>query len=401
MDDPYKSVPIRSSEITPKSLYLSRRDFMKTAGAVAATTLLAACAPGLATGNLPTPTGLSVSQKTDELGDPLNSYQDITNYNNYYEFTTDKQGVAPLSANFKTEPWSVQVYGLVANPKTYAVEDLIQKFPPQERIYRLRCVEAWSLVVPWDGFPLSNILKEVQPTSAAKFVRFEAILDPKDMPGQNDPTYPWPYQEGLRLDEAMNQFLAALKITPGYADPHNNIGTTLEKQGRFDEAMEHFQEALRLKPDFADAHYNLGVALGRKGRSDEAAKEFQRVLELRPNYAEAHNNLGVMLERKGQLEEATGQYREAARLKPGYANARYNLGVALVRQGRLEQAINEFQEALRLKPDYAAAQSNLAAALTMKQTLKTNQEVRRSLERRTSCDAKPLEQPLSHSSSAR
>lgn len=217
MDDPYKSVPIRSSEITPKSLYLSRRDFMKTAGAVAATTLLAACAPGLATGSLPTPTGLSVSQKTDELGDPLNSYQDITNYNNYYEFTTDKQGVAPLSANFKTEPWSVQVYGLVANPKTYAVEDLIQKFPPQERIYRLRCVEAWSLVVPWDGFPLSNILKEVQPTSAAKFVRFEAILDPKDMPGQNDPTYPWPYQEGLRLDEAMNDL--TILATGLYGEP--------------------------------------------------------------------------------------------------------------------------------------------------------------------------------------
>ena len=204
MDNPFKSTPIRSSEITPKSVYLSRRQFMKAAGATAATALLAACAPALAPAAVPTPTGLHTTKTTDELGNPIDSYQDITNYNNYYEFTTDKQGVAPMSANFKTEPWSVQVYGLVANPKTYAVDDLVKKFPPQERIYRLRCVEAWSLVVPWDGFPLSNVLKEVQPTSAAKFVRFETILDPKDMPGQSDPSYPWPYQEGLRLDEAMN-----------------------------------------------------------------------------------------------------------------------------------------------------------------------------------------------------
>jgi len=217
MDDPYKSVPVRSSEITPKSVYFSRRSFLKTAGAAAATALLAACAPALSTAALPTPTGLSAGTKTDELGDPLNSYQDITNYNNYYEFTTDKQGVAPLSANFKTQPWSVQVYGLVANPKTYAVEDLIKKFPPQERIYRLRCVEAWSLVVPWEGFPLSGLLKEAQPTSAAKFVRFETLLDPKDMPGQSDPSYPWPYQEGLRLDEAMNDL--AILATGLYGEP--------------------------------------------------------------------------------------------------------------------------------------------------------------------------------------
>jgi sulfoxide reductase catalytic subunit YedY len=217
MDNPFKSIPIRSSEITPKSVYLSRRQFMKAAGATAATALLAACAPALSPAAVATPTGLHISKTTDELGDPIDSYQDITNYNNYYEFTTDKQGVAPMSANFKTEPWSIQVYGLVANPKTYSVDDLIQKFPPQERIYRLRCVEAWSLVIPWDGFPLSNVLKEVQPTSAAKFVRFETILDPKDMPGQTDPTYPWPYQEGLRLDEAMNDL--TILATGLYGEP--------------------------------------------------------------------------------------------------------------------------------------------------------------------------------------
>jgi len=204
MSEKFKSVPVRSSEITPKSVYFSRRQFMQTMGVTAAGALLAACSPILSAVQVPTPTGLSAGAKTDELGNPLNSYADITNYNNYYEFSLDKQAVAPLSKNFKTDPWSVQVYGMVANPKTYAVEDLISKFPPQERIYRLRCVEAWSMVVPWQGFPLASLLKEVQPTSSAKFVRFESVLDSKDMPGQLDPTYPWPYQEGLRLDEAMN-----------------------------------------------------------------------------------------------------------------------------------------------------------------------------------------------------
>jgi sulfoxide reductase catalytic subunit YedY len=217
MSEEYKSVPVHSSEITPKHLYFSRREFIKTMGVVAGTSLLVACAPGLSSAPVPTPTGLTVSKKTDELGNPLNSYYDITNYNNYYEFSIDKQAVAPLSHNFKTSPWTVQVYGLVSNPKTYAVEDLTQKFTPQERIYRLRCVEAWSMVIPWEGFPLSSLLKEVQPTSDAKYVRFETVLDPKDMPGQSDPTYPWPYQEGLRMDEAMNDL--TILATGLYGEP--------------------------------------------------------------------------------------------------------------------------------------------------------------------------------------
>jgi sulfoxide reductase catalytic subunit YedY len=217
MNEEYKSVPVRPSEITPKEVYFSRRDFLKLAGVATAGTLLAACAPVLSSAPVPTPTGLVAGQKTDELGDPLNSYADITNYNNYYEFSYDKQSVAPLSQNFKTSPWTVQVYGLVNNPKTYGVDELIKKFPPQERIYRLRCVEAWSMVIPWQGFPLASLLKEVQPTSAAKYVRFETILDPKDMYGQSDPSYPWPYQEGLRMDEAMNDL--AILGTGLYGEP--------------------------------------------------------------------------------------------------------------------------------------------------------------------------------------
>ncbi|GAB4548681.1 MAG: protein-methionine-sulfoxide reductase catalytic subunit MsrP [Anaerolineales bacterium] len=192
---------IRSSEITPKEVYLSRRDFIKASGLVAGSMALAACAPNVpATESAAAPTSAAV----DELGDPVNSYEDITNYNNYYEFTTDKQGVAGLAKNFTTAPWTVEVGGLVQTPKTFGVEDLLKLFPIEERVYRLRCVEAWSMVIPWNGFPLAKLLEMVAPTSDAKYVRFESVYRPAEMPGQDSPFYPWPYQEGLRLDEAMN-----------------------------------------------------------------------------------------------------------------------------------------------------------------------------------------------------
>jgi methionine sulfoxide reductase catalytic subunit len=216
-----KTIP--SSEITPKEVYLSRREFIRATGIIAGSMALAACAPQIASPaptNVPanaqstaatgspemtTPTtGEAAAGLMDERGDPANSLKDITNYNNYYEFTTDKEGVAPLSAKFQTSPWDVQVYGMVQKPATFSVDDLVKKFQPEERIYRLRCVEAWSMVIPWVGFPLAKLLKEVEPTSTAKYVRFETIMKPDEMPGQNYPMYPWPYQEGLRMDEAMN-----------------------------------------------------------------------------------------------------------------------------------------------------------------------------------------------------
>jgi sulfoxide reductase catalytic subunit YedY len=202
MDNLFKSVPVKSSEITSYSQYVSRRDFLKAAGIVTGSAVLAACAPN-STPTVP-PGAENLPQKKDELGDPANTYEEITNYNNFYEFTTDKQGVAELSQDFKPTPWTVEVYGLVNKPKTYGIEDLLSKFTQEERIYRLRCVEAWSMVIPWNGFPLSQVLKEVEPTSDAKFVRFETVLRPEEMPGQKSPFYPWPYQEGLRLDEAMH-----------------------------------------------------------------------------------------------------------------------------------------------------------------------------------------------------
>lgn len=141
----------------------------------------------------------------DELGDPLNTFEDIVNYNNYYEFSTDKAAVARLAEGYPTSPWEIQVGGLVNNPKTYSIDDL-KAFEIEERIYRLRCVEAWSMVIPWVGFPLHKLLKEVEPKAEAKYVRFETINDPEGMPGiKKTPWYEWPYIEGLRIDEAMNE----------------------------------------------------------------------------------------------------------------------------------------------------------------------------------------------------
>jgi len=199
-----KTIPVRSSEITPKQVFLSRRDFIKAAGVIAGSLSLAACAPQFTGTPRATQANPPASAKSDELGAAANTFDDITNYNNYYEFTTDKQGVAALAKNFKTSPWDIEVSGLVSKPGKFSLDDLIKKFKPEERIYRLRCVEAWSMVIPWVGFPLSKLLKEVEPASGAKYVSFETVFKPDDMPGQKDPFYPWPYQEGLRMDEAMN-----------------------------------------------------------------------------------------------------------------------------------------------------------------------------------------------------
>ncbi len=195
-------VPIHPSEITPESIYLSRRQFMVGIGAAASSLALAACGGG---GNS-APAGApgEIGAATDELGDPLTSFEAVTSYNNFYEFSTGKEGIGELAANLTLNPWNVEVGGLVRNPKTYGIEDIRRMFPAEERIYRLRCVEAWSMVIPWLGFPLAALLSEVEPTSAAQYVRFETLYDPDQMPGQRSTLFDWPYVEGLRLDEAMH-----------------------------------------------------------------------------------------------------------------------------------------------------------------------------------------------------
>jgi len=223
------------SEVTPKSIYLSRRDFIKTAGVVAGSMAIAACGP-LAGDNAPPGPAATVPPaaapgapaRKDELGDAATAYQDITRYNNYYEFTEEKEGVAPRAAGFKTSPWDVQVSGLVNKPGRFAVEDMLKQFQPEERIYRLRCVEAWSMVIPWVGFPLAKLLKAVEPQAGAKYVRFETLYKPDDLPGQRSPFYPWPYQEGLRIDEAMNDLaLLATGLYGGELPAQNGGGIRL------------------------------------------------------------------------------------------------------------------------------------------------------------------------------
>ena len=205
---------ISPAEITPEHLYLSRRDILKSMGILTgAAALLAACngnpptmtlEPGLPGDPTEAPPDPTASFNVDELGDPLNSFDDITNYNNFYEFTTDKNDVARLGEGYPTSPWDVQVGGLVHNPTTFSIEEL-RNFEIEERIYRLRCVEGWSMVIPWMGFPLSALLAKVEPRAEAKYVRFETIYDTTGMPGFSKyPFYQWPYVEGLRLDEAMH-----------------------------------------------------------------------------------------------------------------------------------------------------------------------------------------------------
>jgi methionine sulfoxide reductase catalytic subunit len=200
MNNKFKSIPVRPSEITPKDAYLSRRDFMKAAGVIAGSMALAACVPASGEESAP-----QVETAPTEVADALTSLKDITSYTNYYEFSLDKKESSELAKNLTTEPWTVEVYGLVNKPQTFGVDDLLRLFPQEERIYRMRCVEAWSMVIPWNGFTLSSLLNEVEPTSDAKYVRFETIHRPEEMQGIKKLTnYPWPYQEGLRLDEAMH-----------------------------------------------------------------------------------------------------------------------------------------------------------------------------------------------------
>ena len=199
-----KRNPIPSSEITPEHVFLSRRKFMRQAVALTAGALgVAAC--------LPTPEPLVADptqapaqpQQEPEIPDTPNTYEEITNYNNFYEFTMDKAGVAALAKDFVTSPWQVSVEGLVNKPGVYDIDALRKDFDQEERIYRLRCVEGWSMVIPWLGFPLSKLLKLVEPTGDAKYVRFTTLDSPEQFPGQVGAWYSWPYVEGLRLDEAM------------------------------------------------------------------------------------------------------------------------------------------------------------------------------------------------------
>jgi sulfoxide reductase catalytic subunit YedY len=196
---------VTPSEITPLSLYENRRHFMK----------LAASAAVLGAGGLLTAPSMAnertlglqklanVAKSRFSTTEPTTSYKNVTTYNNFYEFGTDKEDPAENAGRLKTRPWTVVVDGEVAKPRTFGIEEIL-RFPLEERIYRLRCVEAWSMVVPWIGFEFNHLAKLVQPTSKAKFVEFVTAVQPDTMPGVKLPYLDWPYVEGLRIDEAMH-----------------------------------------------------------------------------------------------------------------------------------------------------------------------------------------------------
>jgi len=198
---------IKSSEITSEDLYLNRRKFLAAAGIAAA---------GLA-GSGRLASALASERQQEE---KPNTYEEITGYNNYYEFGTDKEDPAQNAKNFRTKPWTVKVDGLVKKPADYQFEDLIKPYKLEDRVYRFRCVEAWSMVIPWQGIPLAEMIKRFEPLPSAKFVQFTTILAPDQMPGQKLGILPWPYVEGLRMDEAMHPL--TLMVTGLYGKPVPN-----------------------------------------------------------------------------------------------------------------------------------------------------------------------------------
>jgi sulfoxide reductase catalytic subunit YedY len=211
---------IPSSEVTPERLYLNRREWIAAAGAIGA----AAVAPRLAAALGPS------SQSPQAIGTPYGlqkddkptPWEDVTTYNNFYEFGMGKDDPAANSRAFRPRPWTVRVDGLVKKPADYQLEDFIRPSTLEDRIYRHRCVEAWSMVIPWRGFPLADVLKRAEPTPGAKFVEMTTLFDPRRMPGQNSPVLDWPYLEGLRLDEAMHPLTLLVTGVYGRDLPNQN-----------------------------------------------------------------------------------------------------------------------------------------------------------------------------------
>lgn len=200
----YKRAPEQDYvEMTPKSLYLTRREWLKAAGISVLAAPWATEAQAATLANIK-PSPLSISEEPT-------AQESVTTYNNFYEFGTDKADPAVNAVNFRTKPWTISVGGLCKAPGSISYDEIVAQYPLEERIYRLRCVEGWSMVVPWVGFPLSALLEKFQPTAEAKYVAFETLMDPAQMPGQHTAVLQWPYVEGLRMDEAMHP-LAILAV---------------------------------------------------------------------------------------------------------------------------------------------------------------------------------------------
>ena len=205
---------IAPSEITDEKHFWDRRTWLATLGGAAGAALLGQRLSATAPQRL---LAATAPQRLSAQGDTPTPYESITHYNNFYEFSTDKEAVAELAANFRTTPWTVSVEGAVKTPKRYDLAELLRGIAVEDRTYRHRCVEAWSMVIPWNGVPLASVIRKLEPTSRAKFVEFTTLMDPRQMPGQRGGVLQWPYVEGLRIDEAMNPL--ALLATGVYGRP--------------------------------------------------------------------------------------------------------------------------------------------------------------------------------------
>jgi len=191
------------SQATPERLYLRRREFLRLGAAGAVGALLPAAATPAASG--PTGATLQVAKRVEMAGgEQPNKWEQITGYNNFYELGVEKEDPARNAGSLRSRPWTVAVEGEVKKPQVLDIEALLRMFPLEERTYRMRCVEAWSMVIPWVGFPLGDLIRRLEPTSRAKFVAFQTLRDPEQLPGQRRRVLDWPYVEGLRLDEAVH-----------------------------------------------------------------------------------------------------------------------------------------------------------------------------------------------------
>jgi sulfoxide reductase catalytic subunit YedY len=215
---------VPSSEITPEHVYRSRREFMRTAAAGAAGVVAGSLVGGspLDAAQQDLPAAKKSAVTVDPNVDPLNTFEHITSYNNYYEFGTRKGDPMQYAGRLTVKPWTVKVDGLVNKPGDYGVEDLINFTQLEERVYRLRCVEAWSMVIPWIGVPLSAVLNKVQPQPSAKFVEFTTLVRPSEMPGLRTASIDFPYIEGLRMDEAMHPLTLMVVGLYGKVLPNQN-----------------------------------------------------------------------------------------------------------------------------------------------------------------------------------
>lgn len=218
-----RAADIRSAEITDEALYWRRREFMHAVGGavLGLATTAADAVPLSADGQRP-PKLDGVTKGPFGTNEKPTPYEDVTTYNNFYEFGTDKASPALTAGSLRAHPWTVRIDGEVDRPGDYALEDILRWHPLEERVYRLRCVEAWSMVIPWVGFPLGDLLRRVGPTSGARFVEFTTLADRRQMPGLANPVLNWPYREALRLDEALHPLTILATGLYGVALPNQN-----------------------------------------------------------------------------------------------------------------------------------------------------------------------------------